>query len=458
MNEIKRKIMEKTGALDGRKFVIVTDENYAGLGFAIKEIEENGSEVIMSYKYSDEYDELSDNDKESLDIQGNGLVEKIALDDLMENRSEYKDWYFIFDMNHNPEENTILRNEGFKVIGSSELTCKLEDDRDFGTKFAEECGLLPPPTFPFTSAEDGIAFLEENEFTSYVLKPNGNSDNSLTYVPINEEPSAANIEMREFIEAYNGDEAMNDYILQEIVKGVEVNVEGYYVNGECVFAHANFENKKNHEHDTGEATGCAFDVDFEIPISSKLFQMTVGKMSEKLRGLNYTGAADANVIIGDFDQVYFLEFCYRNGYNSSINFFYNLCNKTLCQTYADMIDGIPDIKAKSGFGTTITMYTNKQHRGNPIYIPDSVKKDAYFFDAYQEDDKLKMSAIGFGKHPEMLVICAHGYTISETLKECEEKCWKVIFKDRYFRMDTWKHDTWHSPQRRFEAIKAMGLI
>ena len=118
MNEIKRKIMEKTGALDGRKFVIVTDENYAGMWFGIKEIEENDCEVILAYKYSEEYDELSDDDKESLDIQGDGLIEKIPLDELMENREEYRDYYFMWDMNHNPEENTILRNEGFKVIGS----------------------------------------------------------------------------------------------------------------------------------------------------------------------------------------------------------------------------------------------------------------------------------------------------------------------------------------------------
>ena len=440
--------------IEKRKFIMVTNENFSGLGFALQEAEQNNSEVIMAYKYSEEYDEFTDKEKEACEINGKGLVNKVPLDDIMAKRNEYKDWYFIWDMNCNWEESEILRKEGFKVFGGSKFTCDLENDREFGTEFAKSCGLMPPPTFEFSSADEGISFLEQNEDKAYVFKPNASSDNSITYVPINEEPANANLEMIEFIKAFQGDSATSAYILQEIVKGVEINIEGFYVNGECVFAHANFEEKKNYQENFGQATGCAFDVEFEIDKNSKLFEITVGKMSPKLKEMNYTGPADANVIIGDFQKVYFLEFCYREGYNSSINLFFNLLNKTMLQTRADMIDGIHDIKCKSGFGSAITMYTEKYKIGLPIYIPESVEKDVFIFDGYKEEDKLKMAGVSH----DILVVCAQGYTVSETLHEAEEKCRKILFKDRYFRLDTWEHKIPRSCQRRYEAIKAMGLI
>ena len=437
-----------------RKFIVVTNENYSGLGFALQEIERNGSEVIIAYKYSEDYDDFTDKEKEACDIEGNGLVEKIELDEIMTNRNKYREYYLIWDGNHNFKEGEILRKEGFKVFGGTEWQWKLENDREFGATFAKLCGLIPPPTFEFKSAEEGISFLEKNPDKAYVFKPSANSDNSITYVPINEDPVSANLETIEFIRAFENDEATSDYILQEIVKGVEVNIEGFYINGECVFAHANFEEKKNYQENFGQATGCAFDVEFEIDKNSKLFQMTVGKMSERLKRLKYTGAADANVIIGDFDNVYFLEYCFREGYNSSINLFLNLTDKTMLQIRADMVDGAFTAQSRKGFGATITMYSERFKQGLPVYIPDSVKKDVYLFDGYMEEDKLKMAGISH----DILVVCSQGYTISETLHDAEEKCRKIIFKDRYFRLDTWEHKTQRSPQRRFEALKAMEMI
>jgi phosphoribosylamine--glycine ligase len=371
----------------------------------------------------------------------------------MAKRDKLKDYYFIFDGNHNCEEGEILREEGFKVWGGSKFTDDLENDREYGMEFAESCGLHSPEQQEFSSAEEGIAFLEEHEEDAYVFKPNASSDNSKTYVPINQEGEKANKELQSFLEAFSNDECTSSYILQKVVKGVEVNVEAYFINGKAVFAHANFENKKSYSEDMGRATGCAFDVDFEIGLDTELYQITVGLMADKLEELNYTGLADANVIIGDFNEVYFLEFCFRTGYNAAVNFHFNLCNKSFLETCSDMIDGVVDIKAKKGFGATITMFTDDFYTGLPIYIPEDIEKDVFLFDAYEENDMMKMA----GTSNEILIVCGHGYTISETLAEVEEKCRKIVFKDRYMRLDTWKHNTNRSPQRRFEALRAMNL-
>ncbi len=432
-----------------RKYILVT-KDFSGLGFALDEID-NGAEVIIAYGGQEFKD---DKEEEAYLKTGEGMIEKYPIEEIMPDRKNFKGWYFVFDGNHNTNEGEKLRKEGFKVWGGSKFTDDLENDREFGMEFAASCGLYSPEQKEFSGAEEGIAYLEENEDCAFVFKPNGISDNSKTYVPVNDEPAKANKEVRDFIQAFANDECTSSYILQKMVKGVEVNVEGYFIKGTCVFAHANFENKKSYQAEMGRATGCAFDVDFEISLDSELYKMTVGKMSGKLEKMNYTGLADANVLIGDFNQVYFLEFCYRAGYNAAVNFHKNICNKTFLETCADMIDGIVDITAKKGFGVTITMFTDDFYTGLPIYIPDNIEKDVYLFDAYLDEEGLRMA----GTSNEILIVCDHGYTISETLKDCEEKCEKIIFKDRYFRLDTWEHKTNKSPQRRMEALQQMGLL
>jgi len=432
-----------------RKFVLVT-KDFSGLGFALDE-QENGSEVIIAYGGQEFKD---DKEEKAYLMTGEGMIEKIPLEELMASKNKYKEHYFVFDGNHNVDSGEKLRKLGFKVWGGSKFTDDLENDREFGMEFAESCGLHSPEQEEFSGADEGISFLEEHEEDAYVFKPNGSSDNSKTYVPVNEEPAKANKEVRDFIQAFQNDECTSSYILQKMVKGVEVNVEAYFIKGNAVFAHANFENKKAYQEEMGRATGCAFDVDFEIPLESELYKMTVGKMASKLKEMNYTGLADANVLIGDFNEVYFLEFCFRCGYNAMVNFHKNLCNKTMMQTCADMIDGISDIKAKKGFGVTITMFTDDFYTGLPIYIPENIEKDVYLFDAYCEGYDLRMA----GTSNEILIVCHHGYTISEALRECQEKAEKIIFKDRYMRLDTWEHKTSKSPQRRFEAIRAMNIL
>jgi phosphoribosylamine-glycine ligase len=432
-----------------RKFILVTNEKYSGLGFAVNE-----PNVILAYRYEKPH---TSEELDSLNLVGEGLVNKLPLEFLLENKQDYYDYYWIWDGNHNYEIHDLLKKHGFKVCDmGGKFTYVLENDREFGLQFAESCGLFAPETFEFTSPEDGIAFLEENEDKAYVFKPSNEDDNSLTYVPINEEPSKANKEIRQYIEAYASHPATWDYILQEKVKGVEVNIEAFFINGEPYFTHANFEDKFNHQGDTGEATGCSFDIDFEIDLTSRLYIETVGKMEDQLSFKNYTGFADANVIIGD-NEVYFLEFCFRPGYNMAPNFFYNLSNKSFFETIADMIDGIKDVKCRPGFGASMTVFANKQRLGLPIYYPECFEDKVYLFDAYMDNDILKMAGIGYGD-PEILVVLDHGYTIEDSLENVSEIAEEVIFKNCFYRIDAEEGDYKLSPMKRLNALNAMKML
>jgi len=447
--KIKDMIKEKPIKTSKRKFIVVT-KDFAGLGFAIQEINKNGSKVIVAHKLCEKFDEK---ELEAANMMGKGLVKTVELDKLFDDRESYREYYWIWDGNHNADYGEILISEGFKVWGGTKFTDDLEHDRGIGVEFAESCGLVSPPTMEFTSAEEGISFMEQNEDKAYVMKPNDLEDNSLTYVPMAEDPHEANEEVRNILEAYSNHEATSSYILQEMVQGVEVNIEAFFVNGEAYFAHANFEDKFSHQKDSGEATGCAFDLDFEIPRYSRLYLETVGKMEPALKEMGYTGLADANIIVSD-DNFWFLEFCFRLGYNAAVNFFYNLANKTCLQTLADMVDGIKDIKSKSGFGASMTVFTEKYKTGLPISYPEKYEDRIFLFDGYKENDIFKMAGIGH----EILIINEHNYTIKTALKDVVDSASRIVFKNCYFRRDADENNYKLSPENRYAALVAMKML
>ena len=278
-----------------KNYIIITCD-FSGLGLALdKRLED--SKVLIAYK-GEEDDEKID----CLELEGKGLVETAPLEKVFKNRDKFRDWYWIFDSNHNWEFGKQLRAEGFKVFGGTEFTYKLEEDREFGLNFAEENGLISPLMKSFTSVEEGIRFLEENEDKAFVYKPN-NQDCAYTTVPTSDDPISANIEIRRLIKSLG----FTDYILQEKVKGIEVNTEVWFSNGQPLVAFCDLENKLAHNGDKGNPSGCMFDIAWEVPIDSPIIQMTVGKMFNDLRDINYTGFADCNAIISDYNNVNFLE-------------------------------------------------------------------------------------------------------------------------------------------------------
>ena len=433
-----------------RKYILVT-QTFDGIGFCFdKRLEDNGDEVIIAYKNTEDDGE----NEEGYDLNGDGMVKCFPLDKLIAKRDKLRDYYWIWDLNHNCEENQILRDEGFKVFGGQQFTYDLENDREFGIEFAESCGLMSPEHREFTSVEEGISFLEENEDKAYVYKPN-HEDNCYTTVPNNEEPALANIEVRRLIKSLG----FTDYVLQERVRGVEVNVESFYVNGIPLFTQANLENKKNHNRELGVATGCAFDVCWEIDNNCELANMTVRKFDSRLKEMKYTGFGDANVIISDYNQVNFIEFCFRSGYNAHPNIFTNLSSQSFLETCADMIDGTYTPKFKRGFGASITMFCEKAKEGLPVSIPKTLKPTTYLFfvmkdEDSEEDDDVVMT--GYSK--EICIAMGHHYDIENALKDAEENAERINFSNASYRTDLNSDKYKNNPVSRYRALRSMKII
>jgi phosphoribosylamine-glycine ligase len=427
-----------------RKFIVVTSD-FVGLGLAIDE-KKAGSKVIVAY--SPKECEIPDDWKVYKNV-GKGLVDTVPLEKLFEKRKDFKNWYWIWDGNHNTDVGETLKKEGFKVLGGTEYTFNLENDRELGIKIAEEVGFSIPEHAEFSSVEDGIKFLEEHEDEAYVYKPN-NEDSAYTTVPMTEEAKSANIEIRQLIQALG----FTDYILQKRVKGVEVNVESTYLNGVPQVTYASLEDKRLHNGDLGSAAGCSFEIVFIIPSNCELAQMTVRKFDKMMAEKNYIGFMDCNVIISDFNEVNFIEFCARMGWSSHPNIWKNLSSKSLLQYCADLIDGKFETHFKKGFGASMNVFCDHYKQGLPIYVPETLEDKFYIYDGYMEDDILKMS--GYGK--DIGLILAHNYTPESALEECLYNANKIKFSNIYYRTDVQKKDFNNSPVKRYEALQNMGVL
>src|SRR5712691_9167962 len=93
--------------------IVVVTQDYSGLGLAMLCLDA-GYDVLVAYHMKEGEEKVSE-----FDMVGENMVDKIPLSDLMEERKNYKNAYFIWDQNFAFKEADKLRAEGFKVMGGN---------------------------------------------------------------------------------------------------------------------------------------------------------------------------------------------------------------------------------------------------------------------------------------------------------------------------------------------------
>jgi len=215
------------------RFIVVT-RDYAGLGFAIR-LQEEGHDVILAPHPDPE--EISDpavcaKYRRVCD----GLVAKQPLSSLLAERGNFRDAYWIWDLNHSVAENETLRAEGFRVLGGGKHAYTMEHDREACLEFIARYGLNAPPSARFDDPRNAISFCQEHPDTAYVYKPD-TGDNFETFLPESEDAEEANQELQTHLRSLAENEgAKSTFLLQERKDGVETNVEVWFQRGEPVFA------------------------------------------------------------------------------------------------------------------------------------------------------------------------------------------------------------------------------
>ncbi len=424
------------------RFIIATI-HYAGLGFALRLIDE-GNDVVVGYRG------IGDRrTSESYDLVGNDLVTKVPLEQLIADRERYRDAYWIWDENHSVEENELLRREGFRVLSGGRYADTMEHDRDACLAFVAKHGLQPPPSFSFNEPAAAVAFLGEHADTAFVYKPDRGESHD-TWLPQSETAPEGNLELRQHLRSLR---KTSPFLLQELKEGIETNVEVWFVHGEPRFAFMCIESKKRLAGDLGDLIGCAFDFAFAIPLESRAVQDSVGRLFPAYAEMRYTGFGDANFIAAR-DGIWFFEKCERFGYNAHPNLLWNLNRDSLGDTFASLVDGTFQPNFAPGFGASVTMYMDHRAAGKVIQFPPTIARDLYLYDA-SKDGELLLTA---GYYDDVLVANAFGYTIPTAWEAVLAKAQAVKFPGRSFRIDGGGTNYPSSPLRRYEALQAMGYL
>jgi phosphoribosylamine-glycine ligase len=429
-----------------KKLIFIT-QDYCGLGFA-KLAQDQGDKVVLAVQM-----QKDEKKPKEFSIVGNDIVPKVELKTVL--RNPPKDAYYIFDQNFLPEVSDGLRKKGLKVNGASAFQVKSEHDREFAVDLARKSGLAIPPTQEFKKIQEGLKFLEANPDKAYVYKPNNSSESYATFVPSAEKDTSANIELRSYLSSLQ--EPKEGYILQERIKGVEVNYEVYFYEGKPFFAFCDLENKKKYAGELGENIGCAFDYVFTVPLKSKGIQKTIGKMFPFFEKIKYTGTYDVNVIVAERDN-FFLESCGgRFGYNSHPNLLMALAKDSFSDIYTSFMDGKIDNfydHFKYGFGASVSLFIDHPRTGLPIYIPDGLENKFYHFDTYKDKDSFFTA--GYDNYVGIAV--GHAYTMEEAGREVMDVAEKIKFPDKAFRNDMTTKEYPNAPLNRYDALNAMGYF
>src|SRR3989344_5718440 len=278
-----------------KKFLFVSFESLSGdLAW---QVQKEGNEVKISI--------ASESDKDVYD----GFLEKVN------KWEEVVDWadVVVFDDVGFGKIADSLRKTGKLVVGGSEYTDKLEEDRQFGQEEMKSAGMIVLPHWDFTDFDAAISFIKSNP-DRYVFKPSGNTPSDskgILFLGVEEDGTdiIEVLEQNKFLWA----KKIKSFQLQKMAVGVEIAVGAFFNGDDFIYPiNVNFEHKHLFSKNLGPMTGEMGTLMFWSN-TNKIFRSTLAKMRPSLQKSGYRGYIDINCIVNE-DGVFPLEFTSRFGY------------------------------------------------------------------------------------------------------------------------------------------------
>lgn len=205
-----------------------------------------------------------------------------------------------------------LRRKGKLVIGGTEYTDMLEDDRTFGQEELKKADVNIIPFADFGSFDAAIDFVKKNP-ARYVIKPSGEAQNIKRLLFVGEEEDG--VDVIQVLEAYkkSWSKEIKVFQLQKRVTGVEVAVGAFFNGTEFIYpVNINFEHKKLFSGNIGPSTG-EMGTTMYWSGPNQIFNETLKKIEPALKREGYVGYIDLNCIV-NANGIYPLEFTARFGY------------------------------------------------------------------------------------------------------------------------------------------------
>lgn len=272
--------------------VLIIDTDGVGVDFAIR-CQMAGHEVRM-FLYSRKHPDI-----------GKGLVR------LVNNWRDHMKWADLIWLTSNNmylEELDWYFANGYPIHGTNKASARLEIDREYGSKVMERCGLPCIPFQMFEDYDEAEAYvLKHNE--PLVSKPAGDaSDKALSYV------SKSPADMVYMLRRWKKLGHKGKFMLQQMVKGVEVGVAGWFGPGGWAGCwEESFEHKKYMNDDKGPNTG-EMGTAVKYCHNSKLAEDLLLPMTDTLHALGFVGSCDINCIVDEKGTPWPLEFTVRPGW------------------------------------------------------------------------------------------------------------------------------------------------
>lgn len=367
---------------------------------------------------------------------GDGFFEKVP------RWEEHKDWadiIFFEDVGFGKIADS-LRRAGKYVIGGSEYTDKLEEDREFGQEEMKRHGMVVLPHWDFIDYDAAIQFIRANP-GRYVFKPSGNimSEQKGILFIAQEDTGSDIIEVLERNKK-TWSKKIKKFQLQKYAQGVEIAV-GAFFNGKDFIRpiNVNFEHKKLFPGDIGPYTGEMGTLMYWSE-SNKIFRMTLEKLKPALEASGYIGYIDINCIANN-NGIYPLEFTARFGY------------PTISIQLEGILNPVGEWLSKLVHGETFPLRTKKGFQiGVVIAVPPFPYYDKWEFETYK-DSSIIFKRPNFegvhlgdvkliendwklaGESGYALVVTGSGTTVAEARKMAYNRVSNILLQNKYYRTD-----------------------
>lgn len=410
-----------------------------GIGFPIAEkLINEGNNVVVAYvmDLKDIGSEDSDEEvkKRRLSLY-DGILDKKDSKKVLEKMSNIKNkdnWIVFCDFNALAPIAEKCLDMGFtKGFFPTIEDLELEKDRDKAKDIVKKYykDLSVAEVHDFSSADDGIDFLEETEGL-WVLK--GNGDEAKTIVPWNDDPTLAKQILIDTLEAHADHYEDGGFILEEkIIGGYEFTPQICFLDGKVVFTDIDIENKPICAGNCSIQTGAMQTLVVKTKLSDKInkiaFPQWIYDQAKKRKGLF---VFDAGLICKD-DKYYFTEFCsQRFGYDS---FFVELTMAhSTTEFFTKLFNGENPLTDTFGIGTrALNIHKDGKERrvleGVSIVAEDP--DHTWVFECKIDEYKFVCTGGGW----DLAVFTGSGETMEDASKIAYEASEKFAFEDMYLR-------------------------
>jgi phosphoribosylamine---glycine ligase len=409
--------------MDKKNFLFVSYDGYIG-DIAWQVIKE-GHEARYYIK-----------DEENQDI-ADGFVPKV--DNWQENIS-WADVIVFDDVLGHGKYAQQLRKEGKLVIGGTEYSDMLEDDRSFGQEELKKAGINILPYREFHDFDEAIQYVEEKP-GKYVIKPSGEAQNIKRMLFVGEEEDGKDV--MEVLEAYKKVSSDNIQVfqMQKRVTGVEVAVGAFFNGKSFVYPiNINFEHKKLFPGQIGPSTG-EMGTAMYWGGTNRIFNQTLLKLEGRLKQEGYVGYIDINCIVNS-SGIYPLEFTARFGYPTIF-----IQQEGINMPIADFLFGLAngtmsEFKVKKGFQVGVRIVvppypfndedTFERYSNNATILFKKVNYDGIHIEDVKNVDGQWLVA---GTSGVVMVVVGAGQTMKQAQAQVYSRVKNIIIPNMYYRTD-----------------------